>query len=768
VAPKDPDLIMTSRLKLGFLGGASAIGASCTLIEAGDAALLVDCGVRFRTGDALPDLDELSGRRLDAVVLTHAHSDHSGALPLLHAAFPDTPVYLTPPTADLIGILQRDALRIMESAEREDELPLYSERQVEALLGALRPVHHGQSFAVRDLELTLLPASHILGASMLHVATSAGSVLLTGDYSVSAQRTVPALPRPDLHVDLLVTESTYGNRLHADRKSAERRLIARVLQTLEAGGRVLVPAFAIGRAQEVLLLLRHAIRNGRLPRVPVFADGMVRAVCNVYAAHERYVSEPLAREIRAAGHPFFADPVRPIRRPEERKEALDAGPCVIVASSGMLAGGPSAYYAAELAPHEQDAILITGYQDEESPGRALLKLAEQSGPRELRLGDRIVEVRCAFETYSLSAHADRLQMTALADALRPRTVVLVHGDEEAKRGLHESLGRSVHDIESGEDGGQLARAYPARGRSRPRPQQQAPQPLEPEAAEDEATEEPEGLAAARRRELERQAAAKLEEQALAERLKAENPKGRLLELCMRRRLEAPRKLETRQDGLYVAEWQVEAGGRRVSGGIHRASSAKLAEQLAARALLEELEREAGAEGAEPVPEARLDALRRDNPKGRLIELCMQRRLGAPEIRAEAVPGGFHARAAFGGHKSRLWRAARQKDAEQAAAAELLEMLARQPDGAAQPADAGPDARMQLNELRQRGFIEDFGYELLEQSGASHQPRFRMRAWAQAPGGAREAGPEAEAPSKKEAQLQAATQLLDLLHELHWC
>jgi Cft2 family RNA processing exonuclease/dsRNA-specific ribonuclease len=749
---------MPSRLKLSFLGGASAIGASSTLVEAGDTAILVDCGVRFRTRDPLPDLDALSGRRLDAVVLTHAHSDHSGALPVLHAAFPDTPVFLTPPTADLISILQRDALRLMDSAsEREGELPLYSERQVEALLSALRPVHHGQPFPVRDLELTLLPASHILGASMLHVDTPAGALLLSGDYSVSAQRTVPALPRPGLHVDLLVTESTYGNRLHADRKASEQRLVGRVLQTLEAGGRVLVPAFAIGRAQEVLLLLRSAIRDGKLPRVPVFVDGMVRAVCNVYAGHERYVTDTLAREIRAAGHPFFAEPVRPIRRPEERKEALEAGPCVIVASSGMLSGGPSAFYAAELAPHPEDAILITGYQDEESPGRALLALAAQSGPRELRLGDRTVEVRCAFETYSLSAHADRLQMGALADALRPRTAVLVHGDAEAKRGLYEILGRTCKDIESAEDGLQISRTYPPR---------RGPRELRPQAQPAAAAELPD-LEEAQRVERERLEAARVEEEALAERLKAENPKGRLLELCMRRRLPPPRKLETRQDGLYVAEFQLEAAEGRVSGGIHRASNARLAEQLAAHGLLEALEKAAGVEEAEPVPEERLEALRRDNPKGRLIELCMQRRLGAPRLEAEAVPGGFHARAVLGERQSRRYRAARQKDAEQAAAAELLEALSDEPASGETGVPRGVDARMELNELRQRGLIEDFGYEPVEQSGASHQPRFRTQAWAQAPGGERERGPAAEAASKKEAQLAAASALVERLRDLHW-
>ena len=184
---------------------------------------------------------------------------------------------------------------------------------------------------------------------MIHLATPGGNVLFSGDYSVGAQRSVPALARPALPVDLFVSESTYGNRMHADRKMAEARLVQTIAETVEAGGRVLVPAFAIGRAQEVLLILKDALRSKQMPEVPVFVDGMVRSVCGVYAQHERYAAPALAREIRAAGHPFFTGQIRQVKSAQDRKEVLDAGACVIVSSSGMLRGGPSAYYAEALA-----------------------------------------------------------------------------------------------------------------------------------------------------------------------------------------------------------------------------------------------------------------------------------------------------------------------------------------------------------------------------------------------------------------------------------
>jgi predicted metal-dependent RNase len=161
---------------------------------------------------------------------------------------------------------------------------------------------------------------------------------------------------------------------------------------------VLIPAFAVGRAQEVLLILQRALRSGNLPETPVFVDGMVRAVCDVYRSHEPFVSRHLAHEIRRTPHAFYTDAIRPVARREDRARVLDTSPCVIVASSGMLSGGPSLGYSQILARNAKDAILLTGYQDEESPGRALLKLATTEGPKEVRLGQETIPVACLFGT----------------------------------------------------------------------------------------------------------------------------------------------------------------------------------------------------------------------------------------------------------------------------------------------------------------------------------------------------------------------------------
>ncbi len=809
----------TTEIQLSFLGGASAIGASSALLQVADTSILIDCGVRFKTGNALPDLNQLTGKRLDAIIVTHAHSDHTGALPVVHEAYPQTPIYLTPPTQELVSILQRDALKLMN---REGEVPLYNERQVEGMIEMFRPVHHGDRIQVGDIEIVYLPASHILGASMVYFSTPAGNVMFTGDYSVDAQRTVPALDRPGLPVDLLVTETTYGNRMHADRRTSENLLVSRVAQVVEAGGRVLIPAFAIGRAQEVLLILKQALRNKKIPECPIFVDGMVRSVCGVYSQHARYVSRSLLRDSQRSGHPFFTGSIVPVGNAQERKDVLSAGACVIVASSGMLSGGPSAFYAGELAPVTTDAILITGYQDEESPGRALLNLAEEAGPRPLRLGDKVVDVRCAFETYSLSAHADRMQMVGLIEAMQPRTVVLVHGDMPAKTMLADSL--SCNDIVYGEEGVRITRQYPRR-RNALLDRSAQDEPITPEAAaaligpstgeplrvaklaeawfgrrvatfrQERFVQQLEEIGLVRRDDHRRnllwaqtQAAMPAEpspeDLELAEALKVENPKGKLLEWCMRRRLESPEVREQSDDtGWHVVEMELEVDGERVSSGPHRSYTKKTAEQLAAKTLLDRLSSEEQTVEAVEVDDIQQARLEQQNPKGKLLEFCAQRKLSNPHFDVVAVVSGFRCVAKIalsGGHalETQPFQAVRAKVAEQAAAAELYQQLrsskpkrsdqtAPSPPSVsdALPADHGPkrpDARIQLNEWRQTKHLASFGYDLVDHHGPSHQPIFVMTAWAELPGGNRCTTEPITAGSKKEAQMAAANALRTLL------
>jgi Cft2 family RNA processing exonuclease len=374
---------------------------------------------------------------------------------------------------------------------QEKEIPLYNQQLVDSLFTRFAPVHLGQTISLfgGEVAVSFFPAGHILGAACLGFESDGAhgsgseSIFFSGDISVTPQLTVGGM-LPPVSIDhrfkpqVVMVESTYGNRLHANRASEERRLVERVAQVVERGGRVLIPAFAVGRAQEVLLILAKAMAKGVIAPFPVWVDGMVRSVCQVYTQHPYDLTTTLRRQIERTGNPFFGAgsalsagsggggnkakengnldrasnfkrngkvEFSPITTPQERQRLAESGQAgCIVASSGMLSGGPSAFYARYLVKEANSAIFITGYQDEESPGRALLALAETTDPQEriLKLEGESVAVACQVGKYSLSAHVDAGEVAALIEQLDPQETVLVHGAGGAREALSELLMQS--------------------------------------------------------------------------------------------------------------------------------------------------------------------------------------------------------------------------------------------------------------------------------------------------------------------------------------
>jgi Cft2 family RNA processing exonuclease len=423
-----------------FVGGASGVGASCLAIQLAEQWIVVDAGVRVdRKSDPLPDLSLLEGKDVCAIFVTHAHADHIGALPLLHQAFPTAPIFASRGTSLLIEVMLADALKVMtRRAVEEMELPLYPETLVAGMLTHVRPMPVGEPFTLPILPGVTIHASragHIAGAVSLGFTAPDGSLVVSGDISSTPQRTVAgAVPPPLDRCDLLVMESTYGARLHPNRQAEEARLAQAVANGLAQGGHTLIPCFGLGRGQELLLILQAAQEKGQVPEFPIYVDGLVRRVCSTYLLIPEALSPTLQRQIRKGYTPFTGRNVTFVRDERDRERILAGPPACILSSSGMLTGGPSAWYAARLASDPNASILITGYQDEESPGKRLLDLAEKK-ENTLVLGGTQVEVRCQVAKYSLSAHADGGELAAYAAALKPRRVALVHGDPEARSAL---------------------------------------------------------------------------------------------------------------------------------------------------------------------------------------------------------------------------------------------------------------------------------------------------------------------------------------------
>ena len=430
-------------MEFHFLGGAMEIGASCIYVKAAGKCFLFDSGIRQSGAkDPLPDfrtIQEQGG--LDAIIVSHAHMDHIGTLPIISKAYPDTRIYMTVMTAELTRVLLYDSLKIM--AYCEDEIPHYTEQDVLDMLGRITPVRYQTEQVIAEgFKLTFYPAGHIAGAACVYLSTEEGTLFYSGDFAAFSQRTIEGIHIPKLRPDVAVVETTYGNRLHANRQVEERRLVELVRECVENGQKVLIPAFALGRSQEVLLILRAAIQNGEIPAVPVYVDGMVRDINIVYTRNPTFLKNALGKRILRGGEPFYTKEIQPVAPRENREELLDRkGAAVIVSSSGMLTGGPSMQYAKILVQSENACVIITGYQDEESPGRQLMNLLEGQEERKITLDGTTLPVKCRIEQVGLSAHGDKSEITALLERLSARQVFLVHGNEETVREYGKELAR---------------------------------------------------------------------------------------------------------------------------------------------------------------------------------------------------------------------------------------------------------------------------------------------------------------------------------------
>ncbi|MBZ0297778.1 MAG: MBL fold metallo-hydrolase [Anaerolineae bacterium] len=445
-------------MELTFLGGADEVGASSTLIRMGGKTILVDAGIRIspRTSrgiqnDQLPDLHPISlAGGPDYILVTHAHTDHTGALALVVEQYPNVPVLATRPTVDLTRILQADAQRIMQSKqEAEGELPIFDEIASERLMNAFQHVDYRQPVHLGEgLQVTYHPSGHIAGAATLVLEGEEGTLVMSGDVSMGANRAVISADMPRIKADALVLESTYGGKLHALRAAEERRMIETVKAVTDRGGKVLIPAFALGRAQEVLQIIL-AFRDEL--DVPVYADGMVRSVCNAYFGFQEWLPP---NTVRAAGddHLFFRDKVKAVANGAMRDQIVHSlEPAIVVASSGMLTGGASVTYAKAWAGDERNAIFLTGYQDEEAPGRFLQTMMRKRQAGEeftLKIDDSAVGVRCEVGTYSLSAHADENELVQYASAFDVEEIMLVHGDPGARHSLATALRQRVRRVQT--------------------------------------------------------------------------------------------------------------------------------------------------------------------------------------------------------------------------------------------------------------------------------------------------------------------------------
>ncbi len=445
-------------MKLSFLGAAGTVTGSRHLLAWGTKRILVDCGLfqgvkalRLRNREALP-FDVAS---LDAVVLTHAHLDHTGFLPVLVKHGYRGPIYCTEPTADLVAILLADSGHIQEEDARyarrkgygrhANPEPLYTEEDARAVLPLLETVALGQEVAVDGFRLRYSRAGHILGAASALISTEEGSVLFSGDIGRPTDLLIPA-PDPPPEADWIVMESTYGGREHPVIHPIEA--LALVLRrTVKRGGVLMIPAFAVGRAQLVLYMLSRIFEAGSVAKVPVFLNSpMAIDVTGLYLKFPDWHRLSESECYRAFSVAEYTHTVGESKALNERH-----GPMVLLAGAGMLTGGRILHHIARFAPDPRNTIALTGYQAEGTRGRDLL-----SGKPTVKIHGRPVPIRSEVVTMDgLSAHADQSElMYWLGSALRPpKRVFLVHGEPGASDALRrDAEGQLGLDVEVAQDG----------------------------------------------------------------------------------------------------------------------------------------------------------------------------------------------------------------------------------------------------------------------------------------------------------------------------
>lgn len=431
-----------------FLGGAGEVGASCMLLSVDKRYILIDCGVRVNeSGNAsLPDLDLIKEITpvLDAIFITHAHADHVGALPLVHKMYPNTPIYMTAATRSLSATMLNNAAALMH--EKPDAIYTLKDVAFIIQLDEKEKVHSLQVGRWTQFwegwRVKLIYAGHILGAVSILMETPEGTYLYTGDVSVFHQKTIDGLADvTGINPDFMWCEATYGDSNHPSRATEERKLALAVTEVVENGGTVLIPSFALGRAQEILLILQHAMESQVIPAFPVYADGLVQTICSSYHNHHYLLGSklqnkrkhlpPKRREIFRNQHIGY------VSRGQQDIVLEDKTPKCIIASSGMLIGGASVVYAKRLAGNPKNAIFLSGYQDAESPGRRLQEM-ESGDP--LTFGDQTsVEVKCQVQRFYLSAHSDQGQLVSMIKQINPKAIALVHGNPKALQALRDKL-----------------------------------------------------------------------------------------------------------------------------------------------------------------------------------------------------------------------------------------------------------------------------------------------------------------------------------------
>jgi predicted metal-dependent RNase len=425
-------------MKVKFYGAAEEVGRSCILIESNNTKILLDCGVKLgheERKEEYPLITDAELRTVDAIVLSHTHLDHSGYIPHVLSTAWNGMIYATKPTMEIVSMLLKDYIRIsMPKNVSKDALGKLKKHY--------RSIEYGREFKVKGLAIKLYSAGNILGSSLVEVSDGKNRLLYTGDLSLRKTKLLDPAHTENLNCDTLIIETTHGGveQEFVVRQQPIKDLPISIKQTIDKGGKIVIPALAIGRGQEVLLMLDDYMRSGFLPKVPIYVDGMIGKAMLIHRNNLAFCRPELQDRIKRSkskDDPFMSSNFHNVTTEDMRKKVIkEHGPSIIVTTSGMLNGGPVLKYLERLGGDRNNKMTFVCYQVEGTLGRKILE-----GSKEIDIRGRKTRLNLSIERFRMSGHADKDQLVEFIGKVKGlKTVFLIHGERGAEKEIRSRLG----------------------------------------------------------------------------------------------------------------------------------------------------------------------------------------------------------------------------------------------------------------------------------------------------------------------------------------
>ncbi len=423
-------------IRVTFLGGARQVGRSCLLLHTPQSRILLDCGVDVagQGKEKFPylNIQEFDINSIDAIVISHAHLDHVGLVPYLYKMGYKGPIYMTSPTRDIASLMALDFIGV---AYKQASSPLYSSKDIKEMVKHSIVLDYNEVTDITpDVRLTLYNAGHTLGSAMIHLNIGNGlhNLLYTGDFKYAKTKLLDSATSRFPRLETAIIESTYGSKKDVlpSRREAEEQLIEIIKKTIERKGKVLVPELGLGRAQETMMIIEEAVRQGKLPKIPIYVDGLIWDINAIHTAYPGFLSGNIKNSIFQGQNPFVSDIFRRVGSQQERKEVIEGGPCLVLATSGMLVGGASVEYFKNFASNKKNSIVFVCYQPPRGLGRQV-----QEGVKQVSVstngGSENVDINFEVNTIDgFTGHSGRNQLLSFINqsSPKPKKVIINHGE----------------------------------------------------------------------------------------------------------------------------------------------------------------------------------------------------------------------------------------------------------------------------------------------------------------------------------------------------